>query len=82
MEIVGTGRAWAVATYARTDLHQVVEQQTKGQLKHRALRRGANERLEVKDFGDLLEHPLNTPAGQVEIEQIIGRDTAGHRANR
>src|SRR4029434_1540891 len=58
-------------------LHHVVEQHTKGKLKDRALWRGANERLEMKDFGDLLKHPLNTPAGQIEVEQLCGRKQRG-----
>ncbi len=58
-------------------LHHIVEQHTKGELKHRALRRGANERLEMKDFGDLLEHPLDTPAREVEVQEIRGREPRG-----
>lgn len=58
-------------------LHHIVEQDTKRKLKHRALRRGANGPLKVKDFDDLLEHPLDTPAGEVEVKEIGGRKHPG-----
>jgi hypothetical protein len=58
-------------------LHHVIEQHTKRELKHGPLRRRANEPLEMKDFRDLLEHPLDTPAGEVEVEQFGGRDQHG-----
>lgn len=59
------------------DLHQVVEQQTKGALKRGPLRRGANKGLERKDFRDLLKDLLDTPTGQVEGKQVIGRELGG-----
>lgn len=48
-------------------LHEIVEHQTKGQLKDRALWGATNQGLERKDFRDLLKYPLNTPASQIEI---------------
>lgn len=46
---------------AADDLHQVVEQAAQGELKDRALGRGADEFLEMEHFGDLLEHAFSLP---------------------
>ena len=62
---------------ATDHLDHVVQQQAEPELKDRRLRRASDQTLQMKDFRDLLEDLLDSPALQVMIQQILGGITLG-----
>ena len=53
-------------------LDHVVQQQAEGELENSGLRRSADQRVEMKHLGDLLEHLLDTPTPRVQCEEFCG----------
>ena len=62
---------------AASYLQQIVQQQAKRKLKDGTLRSAANEPLQMKHFGNLLENIFNAPATQVGVQEVGCRIPVG-----